>query len=114
MSVGRKAAFHFDQISLTLGRARLNRTNIAGWVSTGSFLHSFLPSTTIIMGVILLGDYFSCSVVGLAVTGSVSQLLERVGVCLNYAESVLLVGETGCGKTAAVQFLAKSTGGRTS
>ncbi|KAJ6263239.1 hypothetical protein Dda_1800 [Drechslerella dactyloides] len=35
------------------------------------------------------------------------RLLERVSVCVNNAEPVLLVGETGTGKTTAVQYLAK-------
>ncbi|KAK6358357.1 AAA ATPase midasin [Orbilia blumenaviensis] len=34
------------------------------------------------------------------------RLLERVSVCVNTAEPVLLVGETGTGKTTAVQHLA--------
>ncbi|KAG8225222.1 hypothetical protein J437_LFUL012697, partial [Ladona fulva] len=32
--------------------------------------------------------------------------MERVGVCVTRSESVLLVGETGTGKTSVVQFLA--------
>ncbi|KAK6519699.1 AAA ATPase midasin [Arthrobotrys megalospora] len=34
------------------------------------------------------------------------RLLERVSICINTAEPVLLVGETGTGKTTAVQHLA--------
>ena len=36
-------------------------------------------------------------------------LLERLAVCVQYKEPVLLVGETGTGKTSAVQHLAKQT-----
>ncbi|KFD67272.1 hypothetical protein M514_05069, partial [Trichuris suis] len=45
-----------------------------------------------------------------ATTRSASCLLEQIAVCVQMAEPVLLVGETGCGKTAAVQFLANITG----
>uniref|UniRef100_A0A5S6QIN1 Midasin n=1 Tax=Trichuris muris TaxID=70415 RepID=A0A5S6QIN1_TRIMR len=45
-----------------------------------------------------------------ATTRSASCLLEQIAVCVQTAEPVLLVGETGCGKTAAVQFLADVTG----
>lgn len=37
-------------------------------------------------------------------------LLERVTSCVAQKEPVLLVGETGTGKTSSVQFLARSTG----
>ena len=37
-------------------------------------------------------------------------LMERVAACVRMQEAVLLVGETGTGKTTAVQYLAKSTG----
>lgn len=37
-------------------------------------------------------------------------LLEQLSVCVSRAEPVLLVGETGTGKTSTVQYLAKLTG----
>ena len=37
-------------------------------------------------------------------------LLESVGRAVEVGEPVLLVGETGVGKTASVQFLADQTG----
>ncbi|XP_072912476.1 midasin [Hemitrygon akajei] len=39
-----------------------------------------------------------------------SLLLEQLAVCLGKGEPVLLVGETGTGKTSTVQYLAKITG----
>ncbi|XP_067882619.1 midasin [Heterodontus francisci] len=39
-----------------------------------------------------------------------SLLLEQLAVCLNKEEPVLLVGETGTGKTSTVQYLARITG----
>uniref|UniRef100_A0A670YJS1 Midasin n=1 Tax=Pseudonaja textilis TaxID=8673 RepID=A0A670YJS1_PSETE len=41
-----------------------------------------------------------------------SVLLEQLAVCVDKGESVLLVGETGTGKTSAVQYLAQITGHR--
>ncbi|XP_030368948.1 midasin [Scaptodrosophila lebanonensis] len=38
-----------------------------------------------------------------------SCLLERIAVCVSHAEPVLLVGETGVGKTSSVQYLAERT-----
>lgn len=38
-----------------------------------------------------------------------SCILERIAVCVAHAEPVLLVGETGVGKTSAVQYLAERT-----
>lgn len=37
-------------------------------------------------------------------------LLERLAVCLRQLESVLLVGETGTGKTSTIQYLAQLLG----
>lgn len=34
-------------------------------------------------------------------------LLEKLSVCISNSEPVLLVGDTGCGKTSAVQYLAE-------
>lgn len=39
-----------------------------------------------------------------------SVLIEQLAVCVDKGESVLLVGETGTGKTSAVQYLAQITG----
>ena len=43
-------------------------------------------------------------------TGSATRLLERVAVAVQVSEPVLLVGETGVGKTSAVQALSKDLG----
>lgn len=45
-------------------------------------------------------------------TRSSSCLLERIASCVMQKEPVLLVGETGVGKTSTVQYLAKYTGHR--
>ncbi|KYN05743.1 Midasin [Cyphomyrmex costatus] len=37
-------------------------------------------------------------------------LLERIAICIKQKEPVLLVGETGTGKTSSIQYLARSTG----
>jgi midasin len=39
-------------------------------------------------------------------------LLERVAVCVRNQEPVLLVGETGTGKTSSVQYLAEQLGNK--
>ena len=44
-----------------------------------------------------------------AYTQQTSVLLERLAVCVQYREPVLLVGETGTGKTSAIQHLAMQT-----
>lgn len=43
-------------------------------------------------------------------TRNVCQLLEQIAVCVNRMEPVLLVGETGVGKTAIIQLLADRIG----
>ncbi len=45
-----------------------------------------------------------------AFTRPASLLLEKVMAGVRAKEPILLVGETGCGKTAALQFLARYTG----
>ncbi|XP_059110058.1 midasin [Peromyscus eremicus] len=45
-----------------------------------------------------------------AATRPSSVLLEQLAVCVSQGEPVLLVGETGTGKTSAVQHLARATG----
>lgn len=42
-------------------------------------------------------------------TRMASCILERIAVCVSHAEPVLLVGETGVGKTSSVQYLAQRT-----
>ncbi|GBC28203.2 uncharacterized protein OCT59_003902 [Rhizophagus irregularis] len=42
-----------------------------------------------------------------AVTGHALRLLEQIAVCVHLCEPVLLVGETGTGKTTVIQHLAK-------
>lgn len=39
-----------------------------------------------------------------------ARLLERIAICIMQKEPVLLVGETGTGKTSSIQYLARSTG----
>ena len=45
-----------------------------------------------------------------AFTRQCSALLEKISVCINHQEPVLLVGETGTGKTSVIQYLAAQTG----
>lgn len=45
-----------------------------------------------------------------AATRPSAVLLEQLAVCVAKAEPVLLVGETGTGKTSTVQHLARVTG----
>lgn len=47
-----------------------------------------------------------------AATRPSSILIEQIAVCVNKAEPVLLVGETGTGKTSTVQYLAHVAGQR--
>ena len=37
-------------------------------------------------------------------------LLEEIAICVSHNEPILLVGETGCGKTATIQYLATQCG----
>ena len=45
-----------------------------------------------------------------AFTRQATTLLEKIAVCVNHTEPVLLVGETGTGKTSMIQYLAQQTG----
>ena len=45
-----------------------------------------------------------------AFTRQSSALLEKIAVCVNHTEPVLLVGETGTGKTSVMQYIAQQTG----
>lgn len=45
-----------------------------------------------------------------AATRPSSVLMEQLAVCVSKGEPVLLVGETGTGKTSTVQYLAHITG----
>lgn len=47
---------------------------------------------------------------GHALTRHVMVLLEQLAVCVQQGEPVLLVGETGTGKTSTVQHLSRLTG----
>ena len=49
---------------------------------------------------------------GYALTGHALRILERLTVAVTCCEALLLVGETGTGKTAAVQALARAAGAR--
>ena len=44
----------------------------------------------------------------IAITCTLKKLFKLIGLCLQYDEPVLLVGGTGCGKTTAVQLVAKA------
>ncbi|KAG2468109.1 MDN1 protein, partial [Polypterus senegalus] len=75
-----------------------------------------LTETEVTMGRTTIPRKQSC-VVGLsmekqtfAATRPSLVLLEQLSVCVNRGEPVLLVGETGTGKTSTVQFLARITG----
>ncbi|XP_040284697.1 midasin isoform X1 [Bufo bufo] len=50
--------------------------------------------------------------ISFAATRPSSILIEQIAVCVNKAEPVLLVGETGTGKTSTVQYLAHVAGQR--
>ncbi|XP_073531808.1 midasin [Phyllobates terribilis] len=50
--------------------------------------------------------------INFAATRPSSILIEQIAVCVNKAEPVLLVGETGTGKTSTVQYLAHVAGQR--
>ncbi|CAF1119887.1 unnamed protein product, partial [Rotaria sordida] len=47
-----------------------------------------------------------------AKTRTATYILERIARCVQMNEPVLLCGETGCGKTTLVQYLAQKTGNR--
>ncbi len=49
---------------------------------------------------------------GFAMTGHAARVLERLAAAISCCEPVLLIGETGTGKTAAVQALARAAGAR--
>lgn len=51
-------------------------------------------------------DKFFCS------TSSVISLLDKISVSVKLNESVLLIGETGCGKTSVIQHFANISGNR--
>lgn len=57
-------------------------------------------------------DEFVVPTTKFALTRSSSCLLERVACAIAAQESVLLVGETGTGKTSTLQLLAKHTGNK--
>lgn len=81
---GHLPAFHTSSKSLQVGRAKLSKRKGMGQRSK-------------------LGRPF-------AKTGHSLRLLEQIGVAVRSAEPVLLVGETGTGKTTAVQQLADMLG----
>lgn len=51
-----------------------------------------------------------CRLANFAHTRVALQLLEQMAVCVKLNEPVLLVGETGCGKTSTVQVMAECLG----
>ncbi|KAI9815509.1 MAG: hypothetical protein M1827_002643 [Pycnora praestabilis] len=74
---------------LQIGRARLAKSKLASTARLTSKRNHRQPFAT---------------------TGHTLRLLERIGVAVEMAEPVLLIGETGIGKTAVVQQLAESLG----
>lgn len=70
-------------------------------------LSHFCHTVTFIVSVVCSG-----SGVSFAYTRQAAGLLERVAVCVSRNEPVLLVGETGTGKTASIQYLAEQIGTR--
>jgi len=56
--------------------------------------------------------FFRSNTSKFALTRSSSCLLERIACSIATKESVLLVGETGTGKTSTLQLLAKHTGNK--
>lgn len=81
---GHMPTFHSNDKSLLVGRARLEKRK-----GTGQQSKSRRP---------------------FAKTGHALRLLEQIGVAVRSVEPVLLVGETGTGKTTAVQQLADMLG----
>ncbi|XP_064473273.1 midasin-like [Ornithodoros turicata] len=79
---GHKPAVTETETTVVIGRATLPRSTLQSRGSAPVFAHTHQSLT----------------------------LLERIAVAVTCAEPVLLVGETGIGKTAAVQYLAHLTG----
>ncbi|KAF8466620.1 hypothetical protein BDZ91DRAFT_848756 [Kalaharituber pfeilii] len=79
---GHVPAFRNQEKSLSIGRARLTKRKVTGIRQSGEAIKPF------------------------AKTNHMLRLLEQIAVAVRLAEPVLLVGETGTGKTTAVQQLA--------
>lgn len=45
-----------------------------------------------------------------SLTAPTCRLIEKIACCLENNEPVLLVGETGCGKTTVLQYMARIVG----
>ncbi|XP_071957015.1 midasin-like [Antedon mediterranea] len=88
------------------------------------FMTNYKPSFTVEENLCIVGrttlariqhdriQYQRAATANFAFTRHTSVLLERVAVCINNNEPVLLVGETGTGKTSSVQYLADLTNHR--
>ena len=76
------------KLTFTVGRASLVKKETTKQVSRG------LPS------------------LNYAFTRHAVNLLEEIAICVLHNEPVLLVGETGCGKTSTIQYLATKCGHR--
>ncbi|XP_011314888.1 midasin isoform X1 [Fopius arisanus] len=101
----------------------INICNTLGIVSTRAeyFSNSHKPSVTLTAETFVAGRakiyrkkaqavQLDQNRVNFSFTRLSASLLERVTSCVAHKEPVLLVGETGTGKTCSVQFLARSTG----
>ncbi|KAJ3216616.1 hypothetical protein HDU67_009223 [Dinochytrium kinnereticum] len=82
------------------------------------YLDHFLPSINVTKASVTVGrtalDVIKKGVTDkdntFAMTRSSIRLMERLAICVNLNEPVLLVGETGTGKTTAIQHLANLSG----
>ena len=54
--------------------------------------------------------YFRYTPANFAFTRQAVSLLERIAMCVQNSEPILLVGETGTGKTSSVQYLSQQLG----
>ena len=82
----KKGNIQETQLTFTVGRASLVKRETMKQISKG------LPSMTY------------------AFTRHAVNLLEEIAICVLHNEPVLLVGETGCGKTSTIQYLATKCG----
>jgi midasin len=65
-----------------------------------------------LQGKLRAGEVTVEGVKGVAITASLRRLWRLTGRCVAHNEPVLLIGETGCGKTMGCQLLAKQRGQR--
>lgn len=101
------------QVSEDIG-ARLNLVKAKAEFYCYSYKPTFsITDDSVSIGRVALARRQNCVQRSLATfswTRSSSVLLERLGICVRQLEPVLLVGETGTGKTSSVQYLAHLLG----